>query len=335
MTFDINFWLGFLGFLATIIFGILSIYLVKSKKYPGGLTFISEETIGLFDSIIKNFPQIAITYNDKNINQQIVLLKGFIVNTGSIDIKDDLVEENLKLKLPTNFKWLNVKIVDSTKGSKASTTIAAENELIFHLGLFRKNEFLRFEALADVPQSTENKASATIILTEELKFEHRIADTDKVEIRPMDLELPNLKNKLYKKILMPAVLMIYLIGLTFLINQKGILSEFQYILKEGNVIITTKALPHFENKTVELKRVDGADYKTIPLKEFNEKLQRTEIKEWSSNNWISKFIGLDFYAMIIILFGIMFVFTVSTNLLFPYKEYRKIKKIRETLNLNN
>jgi uncharacterized pyridoxamine 5'-phosphate oxidase family protein len=253
MNFDMNFWLGFLGFLATVIFGVLSVYLVKSKKYPGGLTFISEQTIGLFDSIIKNFPQIAITYNNKSIDQQIVLLKGFIVNSGAIDIKDDMVEENLKLKLPENFKWLSVKIVDSTKGSKATTTIASDNELVFHLGLFRKNEFLRFEALADVPQSADKNTSANSILTEELKFEHRIADTSKVEIRPMDLELPNLKKRLLPKIIMPAFLLVYIVVLIFLVGRKDILSEFHYCLKDGDTITVLRATPHINN-TVELKK---------------------------------------------------------------------------------
>lgn len=332
MKIDINFWLGSLGFLATVIFGILSVYLVKSKKYPGGLTFISEQTIGLFDSIIKNFPQIAITYNNKSIDQQIVLLKGFIVNSGSIDIKDDMVEENLKLKLPENFKWLNVKIVDSTKGSKASTTIASDNELVFHLGLFRKNEFLRFEALADVPQTADKKISATTILTEEIKFEHRIADTSKVEIRPMDLELPNLKRKLLPKVIFTTILLIYIIALIFLFRRSDVLSEFHYCLKEGDSITMLRATPNINN-TVELKKIDGSDYKTIPLQEFNANFQKTEIKKWTSNSWFGDIFGGGIFWIVIVLMGVMFVFSVSI-VVSPFMDYRKIKKLRETLNLN-
>ena len=43
-----------------------------------------------------------------------------------------MVEENLKLNLPEGFKWLSVKIVDATKGSKATTTIASDNEHFKH-----------------------------------------------------------------------------------------------------------------------------------------------------------------------------------------------------------
>lgn len=68
MTFDLNFWIGISGVIATFVFGVLSIYLVKVRRYPGHLTFIQEQIIGLFDSIVKNFPQISITYDTKNID---------------------------------------------------------------------------------------------------------------------------------------------------------------------------------------------------------------------------------------------------------------------------
>ncbi len=333
MKLDINIWLGFLGVFSTIIFGFLSIYWVKSKRYPGRLTFITEHTIGLFDSIIKNFPQIAITYNNKAIDQQLVLLKGFILNTGSIDIKDDMVEENLKLILPEKFKWLSAKIVDSTKGSKPTTTIASENELIFSLGLFRKTEFLRFEALADIPQSSDNQVSATQLLTKELKFYHRIADTNKVEIRPINLELPNLKNDLFGRILLPAMLFIGLIFMLLAFSNEEKLGEFHFHQKVGGSILELRAKPHIDNN-VDLIDVSGKKIKTIPIEEFNTNFEKVEIKKPIFNSWFSKIIDDYFFIIFLTILGVMFMITILTFIINPIREYREIKKIRQTLNLD-
>lgn len=85
---DFNFLLGIFGFIATLIFGVLSIYLYIRKRYPVSIVYIEEQAVGLFDSIVKNFPNITILHDNKVINESLVLLKGSIVNDGSADIKE-------------------------------------------------------------------------------------------------------------------------------------------------------------------------------------------------------------------------------------------------------
>ena len=68
--------LSITGAIATVAFGGASLVLAFRAFYPGRVTFIQETCIGLFDSIVKNLPSLAITYNNSAIAPRLVLLKG-------------------------------------------------------------------------------------------------------------------------------------------------------------------------------------------------------------------------------------------------------------------
>src|SRR5579871_4349759 len=172
-----------LGVIATIIFGAWSLYYaIVGRRYPGRITFIQEACIGLFDSIVRNFPEITISYQNSPVGQSLVLLKGAFLNTGTKDITKEMVVLPLKIVLPQGYKWLTARVVAASP--RAQPTIAAieKSELAFDLSLFRCREYLRFEALAEVPASDEStKRDPEKSLRQALSFEHRIADTRKVD----------------------------------------------------------------------------------------------------------------------------------------------------------
>lgn len=66
------------GASATIVFGALSIYFAIKKRLSGEITFFLEDCISLFDTIVKNFPELAVLYKNKPIDKSIVLLKGYL-----------------------------------------------------------------------------------------------------------------------------------------------------------------------------------------------------------------------------------------------------------------
>jgi len=169
-----------IGIALTVIFGVPSII---SLFRSGKITFVKEDSICLFDAVIKNFPPLKISYNDSPIAQNLVLLKGAIVNTGSKDITLAMVEKDLEAQLPDNFKWLNIAIVDKSKDLKVSPEIKDTRTLVFRFGLFRRKEFVRFEALIEVPIKTDPKTGDVETLKDIVKivvFAHRISDTRKV-----------------------------------------------------------------------------------------------------------------------------------------------------------
>src|SRR6266571_1518977 len=130
--------LALAGILATIVFGVWGLVIVLRRRYPGQLTYVKEPYIGLFDSIVKNLPELAVLYNHAPVGQGLVLVKGAILNTGSKDITDSMVEQRLAFALPSDFRWLTAKIVGTSGNVKASLAIQ-DSSLVFASGLFRCN----------------------------------------------------------------------------------------------------------------------------------------------------------------------------------------------------
>jgi len=156
---------------------LLAIYLLNQKKYSGSITYIEDISIGLFDSLVNNFPEIYITYNGESINHQLTLIKGYLVNNGSIDISPSLVEQSLSINLPDTYKWLSVKVVRRSEGNKSTLKIIEKNKIVVDLALFRKNEFITFEALAEVPIDV----GYGFDVSKNINFQHRIANTSQVK----------------------------------------------------------------------------------------------------------------------------------------------------------
>lgn len=334
MNFDYSFLLAITGFIATIYFGIQGLLLAKSRTYPGELTFIPEQAIGLFDSIVKNFPQISITYDEQNISDQIVLLKGYLLNTGSIDIKEQLVEMELSITLPENFKWVDTKIVDSSEGIAPTTKIQSDNGLAFHLGLFRKDEFLRFEALAEVPSPENKSISSASQLMNSLKFKHRIADTKEVKVNPRGLKLKSLKDSIfiYSSSLLVIILFTFTIFPAILNTASQPLNMFYYELSKGDSSITLTATPNSLN-TVQLGKTDGSIYQTVPLESFNQDFKKVEIRKRVSTD--SNIPGGSAARLFSKYIGLIFLYPWGLLLFNHVKRRRNVKRLRKILNLNS
>jgi len=172
------------GIAATCIFGGLALWLARRRRYPGQITYFQESSIGLFDSIVRNLDALSVIYKDEPVSENIVLVKGYIMNTGTKDITPGMIEEPLALKLPEGFRWLDAKVVSSSTSVKAKLDIKDITSAEFDVGLFRVSEHVQFEALAEVPATeshagADQKESAVRKLKKALTVAHRIADTQK------------------------------------------------------------------------------------------------------------------------------------------------------------
>ena len=138
--------LTIIGIIVTIAFGIWGIYAFARRRYPGQITMVRENTIALFDTIVKKFPEISITYKSSAVSEGLVLLRAAFLNTGSKDITPEMVDEEVSLTLPDNFKWLNAKVTSSSPDVHGLIRLDPRT-IYFDLGLFRCKEYVRFEAL--------------------------------------------------------------------------------------------------------------------------------------------------------------------------------------------
>lgn len=77
-----NTFLTLLSIAALILTGV-TIWLAIRRRYPGQITYLEESCIGLFDSIVRNLPDLKVLYKSDPVSENIVLIKGYIMNTGS------------------------------------------------------------------------------------------------------------------------------------------------------------------------------------------------------------------------------------------------------------
>lgn len=168
------------GLLLTAVLGIWGIYLAIKRRYAGQITFVQEYALGLFDSMVKNFSDLSIKFKRKPISESLVLLKGYLVNTGSKDITPEMVAEPICITLPGRYRWLTAKVVESSPSVQASASIVDQTHLSFEMGMFRCDEYIRFECVAESPIHGEpglSQINAATNFLKSMKFAHRIADT--------------------------------------------------------------------------------------------------------------------------------------------------------------
>ena len=82
-----------LGIIATICFGAWALYLAKMYSRRVDLTYIEGDCISLIDDITQGISELEILFRKQPIADNLVLLKGYIVNIGKRDIMVEMVEK--------------------------------------------------------------------------------------------------------------------------------------------------------------------------------------------------------------------------------------------------
>jgi hypothetical protein len=182
---DWTFWTGtFAGILTTVVVGIPPIIFALRRRYPGQLTYFREPPVRLLDDITGNLTDLTVSYKGKPVQKNITLLRGFLVNTGNKDITNEMVTRSLSFELPEGCQWLAAS-AKSQQDKEDHVAITGPKSVVFSLGLFRCNEYFRFERLIEV---TGAKERGDVILRE-----HRIADTGKVGWKPLPKKLSQIE----------------------------------------------------------------------------------------------------------------------------------------------
>jgi hypothetical protein len=323
MQMDNSTFLAIVGTLATVILGSWSIYLALKRRYPGHITFLKESSIGLFDSVVTSLPELSILYNNTPISQNLVLLKGILHNTGSIDITEDMVKEKLSIVLPEGFKWLAGKVVSSSPKIQASIRIDAPTILTFDLGLFRCDEYIRFEALAEVPlpRNSSNKTGggATEILTKSVSFQHRIANTRKITVEDLVSQSVYAAPFILRSLASLSLLMALSIYTAYTVLDRN-LDQGYYLMRTNDgkdfEVIADYSAP---NEYIDIRGVANNYYERIIWSEFERRRVAHELIRGRKTS-LRRFLPLSSLLIPIVLFFLSF-----------YVEKRRRKKISSML----
>ena len=292
-----------LGIIATVILGTWSIILFFRTKYPGKITFYIEDIIGLFDSIVKNLPELSILFKDNNVSQNLFLLKGCFVNNGYKDITESMVEERVSLIFPKNYQILTAKVVSTDSMVKASITMDSNHKLIFNIGLFRIKEYFRFEALIEIqsedkPLDYINKTTLINNIENSIVFTHRIADTKKIEKDRIEKVSESKRKNIFQFSIIFTMSVILLIILLFLINDSSFFI-IHYGITDGNKTFDITFYPK-SNNSIELKGINDDYKKIVSIEQFKKLINESEIKIIKFEEY-KKFFLILFYSFIGIL----------------------------------
>jgi len=138
-----------MGIFATILFGIWGIYIALKYRSSVQISFILNKSIALFDTIVKNIAELAVLYKGAPVTQNLILIEGALVNTGTKDILPTMIEKPICLNLPEDYKWLTAKIISTSNNIEANIKVK-DTLLTIDSGLFKLNEYIRFQALLQV-----------------------------------------------------------------------------------------------------------------------------------------------------------------------------------------
>lgn len=313
---DTSLLLTIIGLIATFVFGFLSIDLFKRKRYPGKVTFVKQSSISLFNSIVKNFDEISILFEQKPIKENLIYIKGCFINDGDIDIEGEKIEKPISVTIPENYNWVNCKITDTSSDLKCGYQIKDAKTLQFEFGLFRKNEFYQIEAIIEATEDKEKHDS----IFEELKFTHRISQTQKIIVTNLlsENEMKRRKGRIKRNLWVTGLQLLVptIVSIILFVFLKS--AELHY--KEvgtANTTIEYKATPKRDN-TVELEDIATGEEKTISIVEFQDK---NKYSPFIPSKTIWQRIVESWYVLVIWL--VMVIVFVG----FDYWELRKSNKI--------
>jgi len=118
-----------LNFFLTTLFGtfsIIGLYYTIRRKYPKSIIYVETERINLNSSVLKNYSNIKLTFNEQSIENDLYLIRGFLLNNGKIDLQKDDFENNLRINLESG-KWLNCSIISTSQNLDSTCYINSEN----------------------------------------------------------------------------------------------------------------------------------------------------------------------------------------------------------------
>ena len=178
--------LALVGIIATTIFGVWAIAVAFQVSRNVRITYALDQIIALTDDVAQSFQDLGITFRGEPVSANLVLLKGYLINTGRRDISREMIEDQISVHVPPEFEWVDCKVAGTSPSLHGEAIRKSAQEITFSTGLWKKKEYMKFEALAKVPvvdADPENlpKEKPTVRLRKAIFFTHRIADSDRIE----------------------------------------------------------------------------------------------------------------------------------------------------------
>lgn len=264
--YDLSQLFGYLGIFATILFGIWGIYIAIKYRKIVQISFVLRKSIALFDTIVKNIPELSVLYNGSPISQNLLLIEGALVNTGTKDILPTMIEKPICLNLPEDYKWITAKIISTHNNVDAAITLS-DPTLTINSGLLKINEYIIFQALLQAPHD-DNIAKIENNIHKIIKYSHRIADMP--NIKNISLININIKQMVWV-IIMLSLLTLFTGYLGYNIYTEKPIMQTVYSYEKPNKERVRVIIGKVNDKHFTIKGIDLPFSQTLPGEEFIKK----------------------------------------------------------------
>lgn len=288
------------------------IYLaVRRAKYPASLTFVREQSVALLEDFAQKIPNLSVLYKDTPVEKNVVLISGYVVNDGALDITREMTEQPLTCILPDGSSWLEFKVTACAPALHVTSEFEDNQKVKLDIGLFRRDESFCFQALVLL------NVQATYF-AEKIAWQHRIASLGEVKTIQMPAQPKRSKTGTWVRYgIIVIMASFYVFGGISQITGAGPLGKHPsiiYQIENGGNTVTVRLIPNKDGSTTIKDESTGTSNK-IDLDSYSKTAKFLPV--WSDkrdNTWFSVAFGA-----FMLLSGVFFLFIGFIN------DYRRFK----------
>ena len=282
------------GIAVSILFGLWGIYLaVRRVKYPASLTFVREQSVALLGDFAQKLPNLSILYKDTPVAKNVVLISGYLVNDGALDLTREMTEEALTCSLPPECIWLEFKVTTSAPSLHVTSKLLDARNARLEFGLFRRDESFSFQALVQLGERHADVKATNFADT--LSWRHRIASLGEVKT----VQMPT-QSKRSKVVIWMKRSIIGIICMTYFFIGFSQITNFGPLGKSPSLVFTavldgkstTVRLSPIKDGITTIKDVKTGNSRDVDLTAYSKTTVFTPV--WTDSrdsSWVSLSIG--------------------------------------------
>ncbi len=309
---------GIIGIVITLIVGLPSLKAIFNINKTQ-IVYLEKQLINLRDDLLKNFEDLSIKYKGVEVKKNIYFISGFFVCQGKKDISS--TGNKINLILPESWKWLDLKIVSTSKGMSVSREFI-EKKVSLSFDLFKTKEFIEYEGIIEIDEEIKKEQISKL-----LEFHHRIPNISKIK----KFNIENLKSG---GALLIVSLFFFLISFLIAYEYNTINElELNTFNAETNEEISTISYENIENLRKKIANERSGIILLIeerteifPVKEYDVFSRTTinsvyfKLDDWETEDSITSVIFVAFFILSILLI------IASIQVIYYRKKYLKLIK---------
>lgn len=304
------------GIILTIIFGVFGLIAlaIAWKAWFRPKIQLITESATVLANLSNSSSDISLKYKNEDVSSNLILISAYLINTGNTDIDKRDVEKPISLTLPKGSNWYSFHLIYNINEMKIETSYS-QNKLVINVGLWKKSEGIKFDALISIDDESVLNEKNKIL--NKLIISSRIKGLDTIEIAQIpEGKLYKSKFKKYMNLFFPSLLMMVYVVLGVIILS-GILSKNKYEFgvydnKSEKVILTiASGMPLVGSKSGKLE-ADGDGFYNLKIKPIKIKDER----------------GEQVFGILITFFGILGLIIFNLKSVRSFLLQKKIDKVK-------